>query len=198
MIKFINNIGDYFSSNYFDENFTAKVVQKSGYAPEDIKNFNKKVTPLKDRYFRFKQLIIEGRLRTKDKVFETHNFHTSVLNALGYDGDSTEYKRHKFFHLSENEVIPVRHILYRGTQPHLMVMDMQALIKEDDKDPDGLFEQRYNVEEEELTNPPQRYHRSQWERVFDLPKDVKISPVVINKAVSALFLIEQHLRPKYI
>lgn len=198
MIKFINNIGDYFSSNYFDENFTAKVVQKSGYAPEDIKNFNKKVTPLKDRYFRFKQLIIEGRLRTKDKVFEAHNFHTSVLNALGYDGDSTEYKRHKFFHLSENEVIPVRHILYRGTQPHLMVMDMQALIKEDDKDPDGLFEQRYNVEEEELTNPPQRYHRSQWERVFDLPKDVKISPVVINKAVSALFLIEQHLRPKYI
>ncbi|MDI9880879.1 hypothetical protein [Flectobacillus longus] len=198
MIKFIHNIGDYFSSNYFDENFTSKVVQKSGFALEDIKNFNKKITPLKDRYFKLKQLIIEGRLRTKDKIFETHTFHTTVLNALGYDGQATEYQQQKFFHLSEFEVIPVRHILYRGSQPHLMIMEMQALIKEDDKDPDGLFEQRYNIEEEELSSPPQRYHRSQWERIFALPNELKISPIIINKAVSALFLLEPHLRPKYI
>lgn len=196
MLKFIQNIGDYFSSNYFDEDFTSKVLTKTGYAADAIKDFNKQVAPLKDRYFRFKQLFIEGKLRTKDKVFEAHQFHTEVLNALGYDGAHTNYGN--LFHLSESEVIPVRHILYRGDQPHLMIMEMQALIKEDDMEADGLFEQRYNVETEETTNPPQRYHRSQWERVFKIPADVKICPVVINKAISQLFLLEPHYRPKYI
>lgn len=196
MNKFIQNIGDYFSSNYFDEDFTAKVIAKTGYAAEDVKEFNKRISPLKDRYFRYKQLIIEGKLRVKDQVFESHQFHTEVLNSLGYDGSHPEYNH--LFHLTEHEVIPVRHILYRGDQPHLMVMEMQSLIKEDDIDPDGLFEQRYNVDDESQTNPPQRYHRSQWERVFTVPVDVKISPVIINKAISTLFLLEQHLRPKYI
>lgn len=196
MLKFIQNTGDYFSSNYFDEDFASKVLAKTGYAADDIKAFNRQITPLKDKYFRFKQLFIEGKLRTKDKVFEAHQFHTEVLNALGYDGKNTNYNN--LFHLSEQEVIPVRHILYRGDQPHLIIMEMQALIKEDDTEPDGLFEQRYNVETEEQTNPPQRYHRSQWEQVFKVPPDVRICPVVINKAISQLFLIEQHLRPKYI
>jgi hypothetical protein len=196
MIKFIENIGDYFSSNYFDEDFSSKVLAKCGYATDDIKEFNKKITPVKDRFFKFKQLYIEGKLRTKDKIKETHLFHTSLLNALGFDGNSTNYKQ--LFHISENEAIPVRHILYRGDRPHLMIMEMQALIKEDEKDPDGLFEQRYNVEEELQSNPAQKYHRSQWEDVFKVPEGIKISPVIINKAISELFLMEQHLRPKYI
>jgi len=196
MIKFIRNIGDYFSSNYFDEDFASKVLSKCGYGAEDVKEFNKRITPLKDRYFRYKQLFIEGRLRTKDKIKETHHFHTHLLKALGYEGDKTDY--HTLFHFTEEEAIPVRHILYRGDQPHLMIMEMQALIKEDDNEPDGLFEQRYNVEDEEQSNPPQRYHRSQWEDVFTVPEGVKISPVVINKAISQLFLLEPHYRPKYI
>jgi len=77
-------------------------------------------------------------------------------------------------------------------------MEMQALIKEDDTDPDGLFEQRYNVEDETQNNPPQKYHRTQWDRVFQVSAHLKISPVVINKAISELFLFEPHLRPKYI
>jgi hypothetical protein len=196
MIKFIQNIGDYFSSNYFDEDFGAKVLAKCGYGAEDIKEFNKKITPVKDRYFRFKQLYIEGKLRTKDKIKETHQFHTFLLNALGYDGNTNQYNN--LFHLSEYESIPVRQILYRGDQPHLMIMEMQALIKEDDKDPDGLFEQRYNVEDELQANAAQRYHRSQWEEVFKVPEGIKISPVIINKAISELFLLEPHHRPKYI
>ena len=196
MNKFIQNIGDYFSSNYFDEDFTSKVISKTSYSAEDVKEFNKLISPLKDRYFRYKQLIIEGKLRTKDQIFESHHFHTALLNALGYDGTHPQYNQ--LFHLSEHEVIPVRHILYRGDQVHLMVMEMQTLIRQDDTDPDGLFEQRYNVEEEILSNPPQRYHRLQWERIFKVPEDLKISPVVINKAISELFLMEQHLRPKYI
>ena len=196
MIKFIQNIGEYFSSNYFDEDFTAKVLGKTGYAADDIKDFNKKVSPLKDRFFRFKQLFIEDKLRNKDKIYESHQFHTALLNALGYDGNHPQYSN--LFHLSENEVIPVRNILHRGDQVHLMIMEMQALIKEDDVDPDGLFEQRYNVEDETQNNPPQKYHRTQWDRVFQVPAHLKISPVVINKAISELFLFEPHQRPKYI
>ena len=196
MIKFIQNIGEYFSSNYFDEDFTAKVMSKTGYAAEDIKDFNKRVSPLKDKFFRFKQLFIEDKLRTKDKIYESHQFHTALLNALGYDGNHPQYSN--LFHLSENEVIPVRHILHRGDKVHLMIMEMQALIKEDDTDPDGLFEQRYNVEDETQNNPPQKYHRTQWDRVFQVPAHLKISPVVINKAISELFLFEPHMRPKYI
>jgi hypothetical protein len=196
MIKFIQNIGEYFSSNYFDEDFTAKVLSKTSYAAEDIKDFNKRVSPLKDKFFRFKQLFIEDKLRTKDKIYESHQFHTTLLNALGYDGNHPQYSN--LFHLSENEVIPVRHILHRGDKVHLMIMEMQALIKEDDTDPDGLFEQRYNVEDETQNNPPQKYHRTQWDRVFQVPAHLKISPVVINKAISELFLFEPHLRPKYI
>jgi hypothetical protein len=196
MIKFLQNIGEYFSSNYFDEDFTSKVLSKTGYAAEDIKEYNKRVSPLKDKFFRFKQLFIEDKLRTKDKIYESHQFHTALLNALGYNGNHPQYSN--LFHLSENEVIPVRHILYRGEQVHLMIMEMQALIKEDDTDPDGLFEQRYNVEDETQNNPPQKYHRTQWDRVFQVPAHLKISPVVINKAISELFLFEPHLRPKYI
>lgn len=196
MIKFIQNIGEYFSSNYFDEDFTSKVLSKTGYAAEDIKDFNKRISPLKDKFFRFKQLFIEDKLRTKDKIFESHQFHTALLNALGYDGNHPQYNN--LFHLSENEVIPVRHVLHRGDKVHLMIMEMQALIKEDDTDPDGLFEQRYNVEDETQNNPPQKYHRTQWDRVFQVPAHLKISPVVINKAISELFLFEPHLRPKYI
>ena len=40
MLKFLKNTGDYFSSNYFDEDFTSKVLSKTGYAAEDIKEFN--------------------------------------------------------------------------------------------------------------------------------------------------------------
>lgn len=196
MLRFIQNIGDYFSSNFFDEDFTSKVLAKTGYNAEDIKEFNKRITPLKDKFYRFKQLFIEGKLRVKDKIYESHQFHSLLLNALGYDGNQPQY--HNLFHLSENEVIPIRHILHRGDQVHLMIMEMQALIKEDDEEPDGLFEQRYNVEDETLTNPPQRYHRTQWDRVFQVPANLKISPVVINKAISELFLFEPHLRPKYI
>ena len=196
MLKFINNTGEYFSSNYFDEDFTSKVLSKTGYSAEDVKEFNKRISPLKDKYFRFKQLFIEGKLRTKDKIYESHQFHTTLLNALGYDGNQPQYNN--LFHLTENDVIPVRHFLHRGDQVHLMIMEMQALIKEDDTDPDGLFEQRYNVEDETQNNPPQKYHRTQWDRVFQVPAHLKISPVVINKAISELFLFEPHLRPKYI
>ena len=196
MIKFIDNIGDFFSSNYFDEDFVKKVHSKSGYSFDDQKELQKRITPLKDKYYRYKQNIIEGRLRIKDKIYETHQFHSLLLNALGYDGDHHQYDEP--FHFKEKEVLPVRHKLYRGEKLHLLIMEMQPLIKEGDEEPDGLFEQRYNIEEEELESKEQRYHRVQWSRVFKISEELKISPVIINKAISELSLLDQKERPQYI
>lgn len=196
MIRFIDNIGNFFSSNYFDEDFVKKVHDKSGYSFDDQKGLQKQITPLKDKYYKYKQLILEGRLRIKDKIYETHQFHTKLLNALGYDGDHHQYNEP--FHLSETEVLPVRHKLYRGDKLHLLIMEMQPLIKEGEEEPDGLFEQRYNVEDEELQSKEQRYHRTQWKRVFDISNELKISPIIINKAISELCLLDQKERPQYI
>ena len=94
--------------------------------------------------------------------------------------------------------MPVRHKLYRGDKLHMMVMEMQSLIKEGDEEPAGLFEQRYNIEEEELQTKEQRYHRAQWSRIFKVDESLKISPVIINKAISQLCLLDQKERPQYI
>ncbi len=53
MLKFIQNIGEYFSTNYFDEEFTGKVLAKTGYPADEVKEFNKRISPLKDRFFHF-------------------------------------------------------------------------------------------------------------------------------------------------
>jgi len=197
MIKFIENIGDFFSTNYFDEDFLNKVHGKSGYSSDDVKELQKRITPLKDKYFRLKQSLLEGRWRIKDKIYETHIFHTTLLNALGYDGDHPQYS--ELFHFSEEEVIPLRHKLHRGDKLHMMIMEMQPLIKEGDEEPGGLFDQRYNVEDElHVTVKEQHYHRSQWDRVFEMPVGLKISPMVINKAISKLCLLEPSERPQYI
>ncbi|WP_405565718.1 Eco57I restriction-modification methylase domain-containing protein [Polaribacter sp. Asnod6-C07] len=197
MIKFIDNIGDFFATNYFDEDFVKKVHAKSGYSAEDQRELQKRISPIKDKYFKYKQSIIEGRLRTKDKIYETHQFHTHVLNALGFDGDHHQYNDP--FHFSETEVLPVRHKLYRGEKLHMMIMEMQPLIKEGDEEPDGLFEQRYNIEDDEIKLiKEQKYHRSSWSRIFKVKDEFKISPVIINKAISQLCLLDQKERPQYI
>jgi len=183
MLRFLENIGDYFATNYFDEDFPAKVFDKSGYAAEDRKEFNKRISALKDRYYRYKQTLLEERLRPKDRISLTHDFHTHLLNALGYPGGQAEYD--DLFHLEQKEVVPVRHRLYRGEKPHLFVMEMQPMVQVGDEEPEGLFEQVYR--------------RAQWENVFRITEeDVHLTPSVVNDAISALFLIEQHRRPHYI
>lgn len=182
MIKFIENIGDYFSTNYFDEDFAKKVFDKSGYASEDLKEFNKKISPLKDLYYKYKNEYIVLK-RTKDKIKLTNQFHSRILNALGYNGDANDYA--ELFILDKNEGIPVRSKHYRGEKPHLFIMEMQSLIKEGEVEPPNLFEQRYN--------------REQWEYIFQInDPDVKLSPSIINEALSELFLIDENKRPIYV
>ncbi len=199
MIHFIQNIGDYFASNYFDENFGEKVIAKSGYSNDAIKELNQRINQLKPEYFKLKQRFIENHLRVKDKINLSHTFHTKVLKALGYDAEHTNYD--ELYPVNDKAVLPVRHILYRGNQPHLMVMEMHAMIKsKDEEEPDGLFQQSYNTVEdgEEKQVKEQKYHRSQWADIFTVPKDLSISPMIINQAVGELFLLPEQRRPKYI
>ena len=196
MINFIENIAEFYPLNYFNEDFHKEVIAKSGYSNDDIKTFNKKVNALKEKYYAFKKEMIESNLRVKDKVSRAHDFHTKLLNMLGYAGDKPEYD--DFVYLNEKEALPIRHKLYRGdNQPHLFVMEMQPMISYQGESPDGLFEQQFDTEEER-TSPPQKYHRSQWANVFSVPKGVSISPMIINKAVGEVFLMDAHRRPKYI
>lgn len=198
MIHFIHNIGDYFASNYFDEDFAKKVIDKSGYSTDAIKALNQNIAGLKADYFKLKQIFIENHLRVKDKINLSHAFHTKVLTALGYDAQHTQYD--DLFALNDKAVLPVRHILYRGDAPHLMVLEMHAMIKTGDEEPDGLFEQSYNTKEDEAdkTSKEQKYHRAQWADVFSVPEGLSISPMIINQAVNELFLLPIHRRPKYI
>lgn len=197
MIHFIHNIGDYFASNYFDEDFSRKVIEKSGYSTEAIKQLEQTIGGLKPEYFKLKQKFIENHLRVKDKVNLSHTFHTKVLTALGYDAEKTNYDN--LFYLNDKCVLPIRHILYRGDQPHLMVMEMHALIKTNDEEPDGLFQQQYTVDnDDEQSSKAQKYHRSHWSDIFEVPEGMKVSPMIINKAISELFLLPEKRRPKFV
>lgn len=198
MIKFINNIGEYFASNYFDEDFAKKVTEKSGYSRDALKTFQQQINSLKSDYFTLKQQFVENHLREKDKINLSNRFHTKVLKALGYDSDLTDYNN--LFFVSDDAALPVRHTLYRGDKPHMMIMEMRAMIKTGEEEPDGLFEQRYNVDndQEERSSREQKYHRSQWSDIFTVPAGVRISPMIINEAVSKLFLMPGQRRPKYI
>lgn len=199
MIHFLHNIGDFFASNYFDENFGKKVIEKSGYSTDAIKDINPKINQLKPEYFKLKQRFIENHLRVKDKINLSHGFHSKVLRALGYDADHTQY--HELFPINDKSVLPIRHILYRGDRPHLMVMEMHAMIKtKDEEEPDGLFEQSYTSlhDGDEKTTKEQKYHRSQWADIFSVSEDVSISPMIINHAVNELFLLPEQRRPHYI
>ena len=68
-------------------------------------------------------------------------------------------------------MLPVMHKLYRGDKLHLLIMEMQPLIKEGDEEPDGLFEQRYNIKDEEFESKKQHYLRVQWSRIFKILED---------------------------
>lgn len=195
MIGFIQNIGEFYPGNYFNEDFHKTVIDKSGYDKHAVKSLNSQILKLKSVYYEYKKQILSGKLRTKDAIRLTHQFHSQLLKALDYPGDQPEYDQ--FFYLAEQEAIPVRHRLYRGEEPHLLIMEMQHMIPQGEESPDGLFEQRYNEEKSEENNV-QKYHRSQWSPVFNVPEGVSISPMVINKAISAIFLLENHRRPKYI
>ena len=195
--RFIQNVGDYFPSGYFSEDFIDKVQKASGVNADEMSALCTPYVQLRREYDAYKNYIVNSNPRVKDAILHTHDFNDRLLQILGYVPQGQPYK---FYAIDEEAqtVVPVRMVLSRGGQTTMLVMEMQHLIQVGDLQPSGLFEQRYNVEGDEQRIRHQQYYAGQWSEVFTLPDDVRISPSVINKAIDALFLLPPERRPHYI
>lgn len=193
MIRFIENIGDYYSQHFFTDDFPKKVFDKAGYVTQKkdsdgnktdnhLTDINAKISPLRERYYRFKNDLYNLQ-REKDKVKRTHEFHREVLDVLGYINGTPEYHQPVF--LNDTEVIPVRYNYHKGGKPYLFIMEMKAIVREGDKEPQGIYEQVWSKDD--------------WEKVFPPTwGEVTLKPDVIKEALSELFLLPEEDRPVYV
>ena len=195
--RFIQNVGDYFPSGYFSDDFYEKVQKCAGISNDEAKDISSRYVRLKQEYGDYKNFIINDRPRVEDAIKKTHDFNTRLLSILGYDTDHA-YQEHCIVNdeTSPVEMIPVRHVIRQGQQVKMFVMEMQNLITVDDNEPAGLFEQQYESEER---SGQQKYAARQWRYVFNLDTTrYKISPAVINKAITHIFLLPEERRPHFI
>lgn len=196
--RFIQNVGDYFPSGYFGDDFLEKVQRCAGLSGEEIKALCSPFVRLQHEYDEYKNFIINQNPRTEDAIKKTHDFNTQLLKILGYETDHA-YQEHCVVNEDSDpiEMIPVRHILRGGQQMKMFVMEMQNLIAIEDREPAGLFEQQYESEPDRNTKQ-QRYSARQWRYVFELSEGYKISPAIINKAITQIFLLPEERRPHFI
>lgn len=195
--RFIQNVGDYFPSGYFSDDFFDKVQKCAGISNDEIKKICSPYVRLKQKYNDYKNFIINDRPRVEDAIKKTHDFHTSLLSILGYQTDPA-YQEHCIVNEESTpvEMIPVRHVIRQGEQVKMFVMEMQNLIPVEEKEPAGLFEQQYESEER---SGQQKYAARQWHFVFNLDTEkYKISPAIINKAITHIFLLPEERRPHFI
>ncbi len=197
--RFIQNVGDYFPSGYFGEDFLEKVQKCAGLSNDEIKALCPPFVRLQHDYDEYKNFIINHNPRVEDAIKKTHDFNTQMLKILGYETDHA-YQEHCIVNDESDpiEMIPVRHILRQGQRVKMFVMEMQNLITIDDREPAGLFEQQYESEPDRSTKQ-QKYAARQWRFVFDLDNEkYKISPAIINKAITQIFLLPEEQRPHFI
>ena len=195
--RFIQNVGDYFPSGYFSDDFFDKVQKCAGISNDEIKDICSPYVRLKQEYNDYKNFIINDRPRVEDAIKKTHDFHTRLLSVLGYETDHA-YQEHYIVNDESVpvEMIPVRHVIRQGEQVKMLVMEMQNLIPIDEKEPAGLFEQQYESDER---SGQQKYAARQWRFVFNLDTEkYKISPAIINKAITHVFLLPEERRPHFI
>ena len=194
--RFIQNVGDYFPSGYFSEDFIDKVQKAAGVSSDEMAALCTPYVALRREYEAYKNYIVNTNPRVKDAIKHTHDFNNRLLKILGYDAEET----YTFLSVSDDasSVVPVRQVLHRGGNTSMLIMEMQHLIKVGDNEPGGLFEQQYNVDGNTATVRHQQFYAGQWSEVFTVPEDAHISPAVINKAIDALFLLPKERRPHYI
>lgn len=201
--RFIQNVGDYFPSGYFSEDFINKIQKTAGLSSDEMSELCKPYVRLRGVYESYKNYILNTNPRVKDVIRHTHDFHTELLKILGYE-TSNPYSQFVSINDDDHSVVPIRHILTKNGRPTMFVMEMQPLIKTGDQEPQGLFEQQYNTVQDgqHVTEiiKHQRYYAGQWSEVFKLPDDgeTHISPAVINKAIDAIFLLPEERRPHFI
>lgn len=195
--RFIQNVGDYFPSGYFSDDFFDKVQKCAGISNDEIKDIYSPYVRLKQEYNDYKNFIINDRPRVEDAIKKTHDFHTRLLSILGYETNHA-YQEHYIVNDESVpvEMIPVRHVIRQGQQVKMLVMEMQNLIPIEEKEPAGLFEQQYESDER---SGQQKYAVRQWRFVFNLDTEkYKISPAIINKAITHIFLLPEERRPHFI
>lgn len=195
--RFIQNVGDYFPSGYFSDDFFEKVQKCAGISNDEIKDICSPYVRLKQEYNDYKNFIINDRPRVEDAIKKTHDFHTRLLSILGYESNHA-YQEHYIVNDESVpvEMIPVRHVIRQGQQVKMLVMEMQNLIPIEEKEPAGLFEQQYESDER---SGQQKYAARQWRFVFNLDTEkYKISPAIINKAITHIFLLPEERRPHFI
>lgn len=194
--RFIQNVGDYFPPGYYTDSFLSTVQKQAGLAGADLAALCPPLAALRAPYERYLHEVRNRSLRPRDAIRLTHDFNTRVLRALGYD-TADPYREFLALDADGSHAVPVRHIVRRGSQPLLLVMEMQDMVERDDgAQRPGLFEQQYN--DDEQTAPHQAYRACQWQDVFTVPEGVSISPAVINRAIDAIFLLPEERRPDYI
>lgn len=200
--RFIQNVGDYFPSGYFTDDFITKVQNCAGRSADDMKALCSPYVQIRGEYEEYKNFIINGRARVEDKIKHTHDWHTTLLKKLGYDTDNPYQEPYVVKDGGEDsptEIIPVRHILRSGNQVSMLIMEMQNLITVGDTEPDGLFKQQY---EDDCSSGQQRYYAGQWRQVIPAEyldrEKYRFSPAIINKAITQIFLMPEERRPHYI
>lgn len=200
--RFIQNVGDYFPSGYFTDDFINKVQTCAGVSADEMKALCSPYVQIRSEYEEYKNFIINGRARKEDQIKHTHDWHTTLLKKLGYD---TEHAYQELFVVkdgsadSPTEIIPVRHIMRSGERITMLIMEMQNLISVNDSEPDGLFKQQY---EDDRTLGQQRYYAGQWKQVIPTKyldrEKYHFSPAIINKAITQVFLMPEDRRPRYV
>lgn len=200
--RFIQNVGDYFPSGYFTDDFINKVQTCAGYSADDMKALCSPYVQIRGEYEEYKNFIINARARKEDQIKHTHDWHSTLLKKLGYE---TEHAYQEPYVVkdggsdSPTEIIPVRHIIRSGDQITMLIMEMQNLITVNDTEPDGLFKQQY---EDDRVSNQQRYYAGQWKQVIPekyLDRDnYHFSPAIINKAITQVFLMPEEKRPHYV
>ena len=194
MYRFIQNIGDYFNPGYFTDDFKDSVFKEAGFDNESLKELNKRFSDLRHQYYDvFKKEVIDGNLPMRYVLKKMHDFNTKLLQMLGYN---TADPYVQWLYLDIDRVVPVRHIFRNGTQPQLLVMEMQPMLQMGDQPIEGLFDQYYESESEK----EQRYRYTNWQNVTTLPipEGCKISPKIINQAIEEIFYLPEEQRPKYV
>ncbi len=200
--RFIQNVGDYFPSGYFSDDFINKVQNCAGRSSDEMKELCTPYVQIRGEYEEFKNFIINSHARKEDEIKHTHDWHTTLLRKLGYNTDHAyeePYVVKEGTNDSPSEIIPVRHIIRSGNQVAMLIMEMQNLITINDVEPDGLFKQQY---EGDTTSNHQRYNARQWRQVIPAKyldrERYHFSPAVINKAITQIFLMPEERRPHYI
>lgn len=200
--RFIQNVGDYFPSGYFTDDFINKVQSCAGYSADDMKALCSPYVQIRGEYEEYKNFIINAHARKEDEIKHTHDWHTTLLKKLGYDTENAYQEPYVVKDGSSDtptEIIPVRHIIRSGDHISMLIMEMQNLITVNETEPDGLFKQQY---EDERASNEQRYYTGQWRQVipsrFLDRNKYRFSPAIINKAITQIFLMPEERRPHYI